>query len=205
VVNGADTQLIPREYPADTGAAHNRSIDRNAGRDQGWEVGEMRNTLQRPPVEDVLEVLERAEPETGSRRPGNTAVIVAAIVGFVLAAVAVAVLLSGDGTILEEVVEPTIAQRDLAPALRPRETDVIVLDMAGLDSRPPVGGQDDPSTWGWGTWEVDPVATPPTLGPSRPRETDVIVLDMAGLGTGGTGAEDTGTPRPHELDPLVPQ
>jgi hypothetical protein len=167
----------------------------------------MRNTLQRPPVEDVLEVLERVEPETGSRRPGNLAVIVAAIAGFVLAAVAVAVLLSGDGTISEDVVEPTIAQRDLAPALRPHETDVIVLDMAGLDLRRLGGLEDAPADWGWGTWELETGGAPRDVAPaSRPHETDVIVLDMAGLGETVSGVEDADpVRRPRDIGRLIPQ
>jgi hypothetical protein len=170
----------------------------------------MRNTLQRPPaMTDEFEVLERVEVETADhpRRPVNTALIVAAIVGFVLATVTVAVLLSGDGTVSDVVAEPTIAQRDLAPALRPRETDLIVLDMAGLDTRQPARSQDDPATWGWGTWELEPDGERRDLVPYvRPHETDVIVLDMAGLGTAQPGGDGSGPiQRPREVDLLIPQ
>jgi hypothetical protein len=173
----------------------------------------MRNTLQRPPAKgatDELEVRERlgfeTETEVHPRRP-NPALIVAAIVGFVLATVTVAVLLSGDATVPDEVAEPTIAQRDLAPALRPRETDLIVLDTAGLDLPQPARHGDGPASLGWGTWELEPARTPRDVAPdTRPHETDVIVLDMAGLGKADPGGEGSGSiQRPRETGRLIPQ
>jgi hypothetical protein len=172
----------------------------------------MRNTLQRPPAKGAtveFEAPERVElePRTHPRRPVNTAWIVAAIVGFVLASVTVAVLVSGDGTGSEEVAEPTIAQRDLAPAQRPRETDLIVFDMAGLDPPQPEVVADGPASWGWGTWELEPSRAPRDLAPpTRPRETDVIVFDMAGLGPAQPGGDGSGPiERPREADLLIPQ
>jgi hypothetical protein len=176
------------------------------------EMGEMRNTLQRPPTRgatDDLEVRGQAEFETVEhpRRPANTALIVAAIVGFVLATVTVTVLLSGDGTVSDEATEPTIAQRDLTPALRPSQTDLIVLDTAGLDLLQPGGLEDKSASCGWGTWELEPAGAPLESTPdARPHETDAIVLDMAGLGKAAAGGEDPGSiHRPREVDRSIPQ
>jgi hypothetical protein len=176
------------------------------------EMGEMRNTLQRPPVRGATDELEirggtEFETEEDPRRPANTALVVAAIVGFVLATVTVTVLLSGDGTVSDEATEPTIAQRDLAPASRPAQTDVLVLDTAGLDLVQPGGLEDQSASWGWGTWELEPAGAPlESTSDARPHETDAIVLDMAGLGKPEAGDADSGSMhRPREVDRSIPQ
>jgi hypothetical protein len=108
----------------------------------------------------------------------------AALAAFaILAAVLIAVLVSDGTTIADQPRESALSQRDLAPTVRPGETDVIVLDMAGLGT--PTAPSTEPNDPG-----------------TRPRETDVIVLDLAGLEA--TGDADASTLRdPPGL--MIPQ
>jgi hypothetical protein len=151
----------------------------------------MSTTLRRPtdPTPHDLDFLEGIDLSREARRRAqlrNRWIVAAIAILVVLAAVVVAVLMSGDGaTVSDQAPDSAISGRDLAPALRPHETDLLVLDTAGLEAAGASAARD-----------LEPAA--------RPAETDLIVLDTAGLEAGQSTA-DAPSLRPLETDRLLPQ
>jgi hypothetical protein len=131
----------------------------------------MRTTLHRPKPADAaphdLDFLAGIDLEAAHRRPriDQRTIVYAAIAAFLLlAAIVVAVLVAGDTTTVpDDVLGTATTERDIAPALRPAATDLIVLDLAGLDA------------------VAAPSAAPAAETFSRPAATDLIVPDLSGL------------------------
>jgi hypothetical protein len=99
----------------------------------------MRNTLQRPSAGErtgrAPDALEGLDPGPEPRQRPAWGWAIAAFAAFaVLAAILIAVLVSDGTTIAHQPLASSLSQRDLAPAVRPGETDVIVVDLAGLEA-----------------------------------------------------------------------
>jgi hypothetical protein len=151
----------------------------------------MRTTLHRPKHGDAtpndLDFLAGIDLAAAHRRPrlDKRVIVYAAIAAFLLlAAIAVTVLVTGDtATVPDGSLGTTSMERDIAPALRPAETDLIVLDMAGLDA------------------VVTPSGADAAGASSRPTRTDLIVPDLSGL-----EPAPAANPAPSwQPDPLIPQ
>jgi hypothetical protein len=156
----------------------------------------MAGTLKRPPVgaetPHDLDFLEGIDLGKAHRRPpriGAGWIIAVLAILAVVAAVVVALLVTGESDLTESLGRGfEVTAREEGPGLRPRETDVIVLDRSGLDATTASASQRD-------------------LGPatSPPREHDFLVPDGAGLAPAAP-QRDLGpaTSPPREHDFLVP-
>jgi hypothetical protein len=182
----------------------------------------MRTTLHRPKPGDAtphdLDFLAGIDLEAEHRRPrpDKRTIVYAAIAAFLLlAAIVVAILVTGDATTVPDgSLGTTSMERDFAPAVRPAATDVIVLDLAGLDavaapsaapaaktfSRPAATDLIVPDLSGLDAVAA-PSAAPAVKAFSRPAATDLIVPDLSGLDPGSPA----NLPRTWEPDALLPQ